>query len=59
MHKLTSKPITLEDFELDDFEEIEFDGGEVTTIISYLEQLRQKYLETKDKRYWSKYALGF
>ena len=51
MHKLTSKPITLEDFELDDFEDIEFDGGEVNTIISYLESLRQKYLETKDKRW--------
>lgn len=52
MHKLTSKPITLEDFELDDFEDIEFEGGEVNTIISYLEQLRQKYLDTKDKKYW-------
>ena len=47
MHKITSKPITL-----DDFVDIEFEGGEVNIIISYLESLRYKYLDTKDKRYW-------
>lgn len=67
MHKLTSKPIELESFEIDDFNPDliyysvpEYAGGpaENTTgmladlIIEQLEFLRQKYLETKDKRYW-------
>ena len=67
MHKLTSKPIELESFEVDDFDPDlvyysvpEYAGGpaENTTgmladlIIEQLEFLRQKYLETKDKRYW-------
>jgi len=67
MHKLTSKPITIDCFEVDDFNPDlvyynipEFAGGpaENTTgmladlIIEQLEFLRQKYLETKDKRYW-------
>ena len=49
MHKLASTPITLECFETDDFDsEIE----DPTTIINQCEHYRQKYLETKDKRYW-------
>lgn len=68
MHKLTSKPITIDCFETDDFNEdlvyydvISPDGevqAENTTgmlsefIIEQLEFLRQKYLETNDKRYW-------
>lgn len=52
MHKLSSTPITFECFETDDYDEIEFDGGEVQTIINYLETLRNKYIETKDKRCW-------
>lgn len=80
MHKLTSYPITIENFELDDYEpNLEFetgidDTGDNTyeycipvkdvigteedhfyfteTIIGFLESLRLKYLETKDKRYW-------
>lgn len=67
MHKLTSKPIELKSFEVDDFDPDliyynipEYAGGpaENTTgmladlIIEQLEFLRQKYLETKDKRYW-------
>lgn len=70
MHKLTSKPITIDCFETDDFNsdlvyytepnpysdvyiEIENTTGMLSEIIiEQLEFLRQKYLETKDKRYW-------
>ena len=77
MHKIASKPITLDCFEIDDYDEQaiydidlsylnkKFDGikaevqsyindnnGFASTVIDYLEGLRQKYLETKDKRYW-------
>ena len=58
MHKLTSKPITLDCFETDDFNtELEYYQGNTTgmlseIIIEQLEFLRQKYLETKDKKYW-------
>lgn len=66
MHKIQSKPITLESFEIDDYEyrikceqnvDYEFPrdrkvGDGVDYIITMLEGLRQKYLETKDKRYW-------
>lgn len=67
MHKITSQPITLECFEIDDYEkdlkfleiydsDIEVDYStvdfEVYKLINFLENLRQKYLETKDKRYW-------
>ena len=67
MHKLTSQPITLECFEIDDYNDdlmtslqIEENGytnhyssgDEPLCIIDWLESLRLKYLETKDKRYW-------
>ena len=67
MHKLTSKPITLDCFETDDMNSNliyytlpEYAGGLAENdinmfselIIEQLEFLRQKYLETKDKRYW-------
>lgn len=52
MHKIASKPITLSCFEIDDFNEMEIEGGEVKSIISYLENLREKYNETKDKDVW-------
>ena len=70
MHKLTSKPITLDCFETDDFNsdlvyytepnpysdvyiEMENTTGMLSEIIiEQLEFLRQKYLETKDKKYW-------
>ena len=58
MHKLTSKPITLDCFEIDDFnQDLEYYATNTTgmlsdLIIEQLEFLRQKYLETKDKRYW-------
>ena len=64
MHKLTSKPITLDCFEIDDYQEnlenwidsttnYEFNLKQAIEVnISMLEGLRQKYLETKDIRYW-------
>ena len=62
MHKLATTPITLECFEIDDLAEMDMIipivGSEITlkqaknAIIDICEGLRQKYLETKDKRYW-------
>lgn len=67
MHKITSQPITLDCFEIDDYEkdlkcletydsDIEVDYStvdfEVYKFINLFENLRQKYLETKDKKYW-------
>lgn len=67
MHKLTSKPITLDCFDIDDYNDdlmssLQFEengytnhyssGDEPLCIIDWLESLRLKYLETKDKRYW-------
>jgi hypothetical protein len=58
MHKLASTPITIECFEMDDFENVEV-GVQDFTISQYwsdyiecLESLRKKYNETKDKCYW-------
>lgn len=66
MHKLTSKPITLDCFEIDDYDEklewvgasqgnmaCMYDGEKsILRLIDMLEGLRLKYLDTKDKRYW-------
>lgn len=66
MHKITSAPITLDCFEIDDFNNVPFPAEaqrpEAASVcdhdfvqmclIPYLEYLRQKYLETKDKVYW-------
>lgn len=55
MHKLATTPITINCFEISDYEEITFGVGEILSphmIIEYCEKLRQKYLETKDKTYW-------
>ena len=66
MHKITSKPITHNCFQWDNGDELEITnytiphGGECglvysdyqEDIIDMCETLRQKYLETKDKRYW-------
>lgn len=65
MHKLATTPITLDCFEIDDYDRNlsladnpkDDDGVDnISTfeedIIYVLENLRQKYLETKDKRYW-------
>ena len=58
MHKLASTPITLNCFELGDYSP-ELDmiddvplGLRVDSFIDDLEQMRQKYLMTNDKRYW-------
>ena len=61
MHKLASTPITEDCFEMDDFREIYDIMGKYDSplsfywnlkIIPFLEKLRLKYNETKDKRYW-------
>ena len=64
MHKLASTPITKECFEMDDYSEAIYIEREnrhpIATginiywsfIIDAMENLRQKYNETKDKRYW-------
>lgn len=65
MHKLATTPITLECFEIDDYNRSlslasnpnDDDGlDNISTfeedVIYVLENIRQKYLETKDKRYW-------
>ena len=59
MHKLASTPITLDCFETDDYddnfelsEHYHFTDFINSELIFALEALRQKYNETKDKRYW-------
>lgn len=65
MHKLATTPITLDCFEIDDYDRNlsltnnpkDDDGlDNISTfeedIIYVLENIRQKYLQTKDKRYW-------
>ena len=59
MHKITSQPITLDCFEIDDYNENLFMYYEhsnvkdmVIDIIRNCETLRQRYLETNDKKYW-------
>lgn len=60
MHKLASTPITIDCFEMEDFEDVSYidKGFNISTnniweaFIWDLEQLRLKYNETKDKRYW-------
>ena len=55
MHKLADTPITLDCFEMGDFTPL-IDNFKIDlswqTVMTYLEQLRQRYNETKDKRYW-------
>ena len=59
MHKLASTPITIDCFEMDDVSNVEAFENHMTTIgywkkslIPYLEALRIKYNETKEKKYW-------
>jgi len=52
MHKLASTPITIDCFETDDYDRDAANGFYETVLIPHLESLRQKYNETKDKRYW-------
>lgn len=59
MHTITNNSITLDCFEIDDYEKDLFMYYEhsyvkdmVADIVRNCETLRQRYLETKDKRYW-------
>ena len=64
MHKLTSKPITIDCFEIDDYDDSLHIGSVPGTgdpycvgvftedFIDFLENLRLTYLETNDKAYW-------
>lgn len=65
MHKLATTQITLDCFEIDDYDrnlsladnpeddnELNHISAFEEDVIMVLENLRQKYLETKDKRYW-------
>lgn len=63
MHKLDSKPITIEDFEMDDYVGVKvFDkepynpdaySDEIWDyVIDVCETLRQRYIETKNMKYW-------
>ena len=62
MHKLATTPITIDCFETDDYKpDIMIEQTLVyhervddmaSCLIQPLEKLRQKYLETKDKKYW-------
>lgn len=62
MHKLATTPITLDCFEIDDYDRDAANMGEGTTqnipsfyetfLIPHLEHLRLEYLKTKDKKYW-------
>lgn len=64
MHRLANYPITMDCFEMDDFNEVVMvednsdDRNDAvmncfwTFLLCHLEILRQKYNETKDKRYW-------
>lgn len=62
MHKLASTPITIDCFEMDDFEALPCNLEQLEAIpycaevwsylLKYLEYLRNTYNETKDIRYW-------
>ena len=59
MHTITNNSITLDCFEIDDYEKDLFMYYEhsdvkdmVADIVRNCETLRKRYLETKDKRYW-------
>lgn len=50
MHKIHSKPFTLEDFSVDHMTEASL--AEFEKWVAYLESVRLRYLETKDKADW-------
>jgi len=60
MHKLSSTPITIDCFEMDDFEDVDIEvNGMIYSNkdswniqIVECEYLREKYNETKEKKYW-------
>jgi hypothetical protein len=55
MHKITSKPITMDDFSIDNVY-LEQDGIDLTdcflNVVADCEMLRKRYLETQDKAIW-------
>ncbi len=50
MHKIHSKPFSLDDFSHDHLTDESL--AQLESLIGYLEQVRLKYAETKDKAYW-------
>ena len=58
MHKLDSTPITVDCFEMDDFEDVNYDNSIHNisygwkNLIQTLERLRIRFNNTKDIRYW-------
>ena len=50
MHKIHSKPFDIEDFSHDHLTEESLRA--MNNMIEYLESIRLKYVETKDKKYW-------
>jgi hypothetical protein len=69
MHKLASTPITLDCFETDDMENVIIEDSDDPTMIvtsyyafqtyiTWLEELRQRYNETKDMVYWKELIRG-
>ena len=63
MHKLASREITRDDFEMDDFDKVKVYDREPYNIDTYIDEvwdqlievcetLRRRYIETKDVRYW-------
>ena len=50
MHKIHAKPFTLEDFSTDHMTPASLEQFE--RFLGYLEQVRLRYLDTKDKAYW-------
>ena len=58
MHKLASTPITMDCFEMDDFEDVNYDNSihnisyDWKNLIQTLERLRIRFNNTKDIRYW-------
>lgn len=60
MHKLKDTSITIDCFEIGDYEKIIYDNDDKTKVyeaiekdlLPFLEHLRLKYKETNDKKYW-------
>lgn len=52
MHTITKNPITIDCFEMDDFNREVSDTMQIEGFVSYLEHLRKAYLESKNKNYW-------
>ena len=50
MHKVHAKPFELDDFSHDHMDEETL--KQLQSVVDYLEYLRGRYLETKDKQYW-------